>query len=89
VLSVIFAGIFVIEEQDHEHIDVLGHSLPSGEDCHICLEIQIAQGIIETFGYLGVNMVVIGYIVYFIFPIKLLISFPSKSTIELKTRLNC
>jgi hypothetical protein len=47
-LAVVFAGIFVIEEDDHEHIDVAGQRLPSSENCHICLEIQIAQRLIEV-----------------------------------------
>ncbi|MDR1249329.1 MAG: hypothetical protein LBK63_08510, partial [Treponema sp.] len=89
VLSVIFAGIFVIEEHDHEHIDALGHGLPSREGCQICLEIQITQGIIETFGYPGASTIVIGYIAGAPFSVKPLTPFPSKSFVELRVRLNC
>ncbi|MDR2434306.1 MAG: hypothetical protein LBD47_07040, partial [Treponema sp.] len=61
-LAVVFAGIFVIEEHDHEHIDVAGQRLPSSENCHICLEIQIAQRLIEAFGRLGISIAVIGIV---------------------------
>jgi predicted transporter len=61
-LAVIFAGVFVIEKHDHEHVDVSGHRLPSSENCHICLELEIAQRLIEAFGRLGVSLAVIGFI---------------------------
>jgi Ni,Fe-hydrogenase I cytochrome b subunit len=89
VLSVIFSGIFVIEEHDHEHIDASGHSLPSGEGCHICLELQITQAIIEAFSLLNVNMVVTGIIVYTHTSVKPRMFFPSRNLGALKVRFNC
>jgi hypothetical protein len=88
-LSVIFAGVFVITEYGHEHINAAGHSVPSGEDCRICLEIQIALRIIEAFGRLSVSLFLAGLITSiiqitkpqtFVFAIKL---------IALKVKLNC
>ncbi|MDR2246820.1 MAG: hypothetical protein LBE17_09185 [Treponema sp.] len=87
-LAVIFAGIFVIEEHDHEHIDVAGQRLPSGENCHICLEIQIAQRLIEAFGRLGISIAVIGFVSCAGFLAKPQILY-SKKPIELKVRFNC
>jgi hypothetical protein len=40
-LAVICAGIYIIEEQDHDCC---------GEGCPVCLQIAIAQRIIEAFG---------------------------------------
>jgi predicted transporter len=87
-LAVVFAGIFVIEEHDHEHIDVAGRRLPSSEDCHICLEIQIAQRLIEAFGRLGISIAVIGFISCAGFLVKPQV-FYLKKPIELKVRFNC
>jgi hypothetical protein len=90
VLSVVFAGVFVIVEHDHEHIDAAGHSVPSSENCQICLEIQIAQRLIEAFGRLGVSMAVIGFIVYglssIIKPQRAVCSF---NPIALKVKFSC
>ncbi|MDR0636837.1 MAG: hypothetical protein LBF87_07140 [Treponema sp.] len=88
-LAVIFAGVFIIEKHDHEHIDVSGHNLPSSENCHICLEIQIAQRLIEAFGRLGVSLALIGFISRVEPLIKPQLLFYSKKPIELKVRLNC
>jgi predicted transporter len=87
-LAVVFAGVFVIEEHDHEHIDVAGRRLPSGEDCHICLEIQIAQGLIEAFGRLGISIVVIGFLSCSGSLVKPQMFFP-KRPLALKVRFNC
>jgi hypothetical protein len=78
-LAVIFAGIFVIEEHDHDC---------TGEDCHICLEIQIAQRLIEAFGRLGVSIAVIGFFSYAGSLIKPQLLSYSKKPIELKVRFN-
>jgi hypothetical protein len=78
-LAVIFAGIFVIEEHDHDCI---------GEDCHICLEIQIAQRLIEAFGRLGITIAVISFISRTGCLVKPQIFF-SKNPIALKARFNC
>jgi predicted transporter len=88
-LAVIFAGVFVIEEHEHEHIDVAGRRLPSSEDCHICLEIQIAQRLIEAFGRLGVIIAVIGFISCAMSLIKPSAFFYSRKPVELKVRFNC
>jgi hypothetical protein len=88
-LAVVFAGVFVIEEHDHEHIDVAGRRLPSGEDCHICLEIQIAQRLIEAFGRLGISIAVIGFILCAGALIKPRLLFYPRTPVELKVRFNC
>jgi hypothetical protein len=88
-LTVIFAGVFVIAEHDHEHIDVLGRRVPSGEDCQICLEIQIAQRIIEAFGRLGVILAVKGLITCTVSFVKPQMLFCAKGPIGLKVRFNC
>jgi hypothetical protein len=88
VLAVIFAGVFVIEEHDHEYIDAVDRRLPSSEDCHICLEIQIAQGLIEAFGRLGISIVVIGFLSCGGSPVKPRMFFP-KRPLALKVRFNC
>jgi predicted transporter len=87
-LAVIFAGIFVIEEHDHEHIDAAGRRLPFSENCHVCLEIQIAQRLIEAFGRLGISIAVIGFIPCAGFFVKPQIFYSKKPT-ELKVRFNC
>jgi len=63
-LAVICAGAFVIAEHDHVHVNNAGHRVPSGENCRICYQIQIALRIIEACGRLGVCIAVIGIIVY-------------------------
>jgi predicted transporter len=88
-LAVVFAGVFVIEEHDHEHIDVEGRRLPTSEDCHICLEIQIAQRLIEAFGRLGVSMAIIGFVLCVGSLVKPHIIFCARKPIELKVRFNC
>jgi hypothetical protein len=87
-LAVVFAGIFVIVEHDHEHIDAAGRRLPSSENCHICLEIQIAQRLIEAFGRLGISIAVTAFISRAGFLVKPRICY-SKKPIELKVRFNC
>jgi hypothetical protein len=78
-VAVIFAGVFVIEERDHDC---------TGEDCHICLEIQIAQRLIEAFGRLGISIAVTGFIFRAGFLVKPQL-FYSKKPIGLKVRFNC
>ncbi|MDR0600167.1 MAG: hypothetical protein LBG84_08845 [Treponema sp.] len=89
-LAVVFAGVFVIVEHDHEHIDAAGHSVPSSENCQICLEIQIALRLIEAFGRLGVSMALIGFIVYALSSImKPQRAFCPSNPIALKVKFNC
>ncbi|MDR2480749.1 MAG: hypothetical protein LBD07_00445 [Spirochaetaceae bacterium] len=89
VLALIFAGVFIIVEHHHEHIDAEGHSVPTGENCHICLEIQIAMRIIEAFGRLGVSLFLAGFIIYAVSWVKPQAFFFAKKPIELKVRFNC
>jgi len=88
-LAVIFAGVFVIAEHDHEHIDVKGHHVPDSKDCHICYEIQIALRIIEAFGKLGVYIAVISAIVYDLSFEKPQQFFNPFNPILLKVKFNC
>lgn len=79
-LAVVFAGIFVIEEHHHDH---------TGENCQICLEIQIALRIIEAFGRLGVCLLLAGFIKYAASFVKPQPFYFAKRPIELKVRFNC
>jgi hypothetical protein len=87
-LAAVFAEAFVIEEQNHEHVDAAGRSVPAGEDCHICLEIQIAIRLIEAFGRLGVSIAVTGFIVYAL-PLKPQRNFYLFTPFALKVKFNC
>jgi hypothetical protein len=62
--AVIFAGVFVIAEHDHVHVDNAVHRVPSGENCRICFEIQIALRLMEAFGRLGVIIAVTGFVFF-------------------------
>ena len=79
-LAVIFAGIFVIEKHIHDH---------TGNNCRICLEIQIAQRIIEAFGRLGVGLLLAGFIMYTASFVKSQTFFFIRKPVELKVRFNC
>ena len=88
-LAVIFAGVFVIVEHDHEHIDVEGHHLPTSENCHICYELQIVIRLIEAVGRLGLCMALIGVMAYTLSlakPQRILNPF---NPIALKVKFNC
>ncbi|MDR1586253.1 MAG: hypothetical protein LBS57_02220 [Treponema sp.] len=50
-LAVVFAGVFVFEDLDHEC---------TGEHCGICLQIRIAIRLIEALGRIGVIVLVAG-----------------------------
>jgi hypothetical protein len=89
VSAIIWAGVFVIVKHDHEHIDSAGHPVPNGENCHICLEIQIAIRLIESFGRLGVSIAVISFITYALSFVKLQQAFCPLNPIGLKVKFNC
>jgi predicted transporter len=88
-LAVIFAGVFVIAEHDHVHVDVKGHRVPTGENCHICFEIQIALRLIEAFGRLGISIALIGFMVYGLSFVKLQTVFNPFNSIPVKVKFNC
>ena len=88
-LAVIFAGVFVIAEHNHEHIDVKGNHVPDSKDCHICYEIQIALRIIEAFGRLGIGIALVGFIVHAISIIKPQLIFNFINPTVLKVKFNC
>jgi hypothetical protein len=88
-LAVVFAGVFIIAEHNHEHIDIAGRRVPSAEHCHICLEIQIALRIVETFGRFGAIAAIAGIIPCAVSFVKPQMFFCSKGPIELKIRFNC
>ncbi|MDR2484135.1 MAG: hypothetical protein LBD55_01920 [Treponema sp.] len=89
VFAVIFAGVYAIAEHGHEHIDTEGRHVPAGENCHICLEIQIALRIIEAFGRLGVSLLLAGFIAYAASCVKPRPFYFAKKPIEKKVRFNC
>jgi hypothetical protein len=80
VSSVVFAGIFVIEEHIHDH---------TGDNCRICLEIQIALRIMEAGARLGISIVVAGGIACAACLLKPPSFFFAKSPVELQVRRNC
>jgi hypothetical protein len=80
VLAVIFAGVFVIAGYDHAHI---------GENCPVCLGIQIALRLIEAFARLGISIVLTGFIVYALSFVRPQLIFYSFNSIPLKVKFNC
>jgi hypothetical protein len=88
-LAVIFAGVFVIVEHDHEHINAAGHSVPSSENCQICLEIQIALRLIEALCRLGVSFFLAGFILSAIPVIKSQTFLFAIRPFALKVKLTC
>jgi hypothetical protein len=78
VLAVVFAGVFVIQELDHDC---------TGEHCHICLEIRIVHILLEAFERLGMSMLLAGFILYARTLIKPLVFFCSITPVELKIKL--
>jgi hypothetical protein len=88
-LAVMCAGAFVIAEHSHEHIDVKGHRLPTSENCHICLKIQIALRLIEAFGRLGISLALIGFMVYVLSFVKPQLIANPFNPAALKVRFNC
>jgi hypothetical protein len=89
VFAVIFAGVFVAAERGHEHINAAGHSVPTGEDCRICLEIQIALRLIEAFGRLGISFFLAGFIASAVQAIKPQLFLFVIKPFALKVKLNC
>jgi hypothetical protein len=51
-LAVICAGVYIIEEQDHDC---------PGEGCHVCRQIEIAQRLIEAFGRLCASLLLAAF----------------------------
>jgi len=87
--AVIFAGVFVIAEHDHEHVDAAGRPVPGSEGCQICLEIQIAVRIIEAFGCLGASLAIAGLILCAIAFGKPRRAFCLFNLAALKVKFNC
>jgi hypothetical protein len=81
--AVIFSGVFVIEEREHEHVY-------HGDTCHICQEMQIAQRLIEAAGGIGLWVISIGFLSYIqsvcVKPRRVL---RRTSLIALKIKLSC
>jgi hypothetical protein len=73
VLSVVFAGGFVIEALDHDC---------TGEQCSVCLQVEIAHRLIEAFGRMGVIVLLAGFVAAYAKP---LIKFPAFSRLVLET----
>jgi len=88
-LAVIFAGVFVIVEHNHVHVDNAGHRVPSPDNCRICIEIQIALRIIEAFGRLGIYIALIGFIAFNFSFEKPKEDFIPLNPIMLKVKFNC
>ncbi|MDR0525636.1 MAG: hypothetical protein LBG90_07185, partial [Spirochaetaceae bacterium] len=88
-LAVLFAGVFVIAEYDHTHIDAAGDRVPAGEDCRICLEIQIALRLIEAFARLGASFFFAGCVLAVMPLIKPQTFLCAINPFVLKVKLNC
>jgi hypothetical protein len=88
-LAVIFAGAFVIAEHGHEHVDTKGRSVPAGEDCHICYEIQIALRFIEAFGRLVMGVALFGLFVSAFSFVKPQLIFNPFNHVALRVKFNC
>jgi hypothetical protein len=73
VLSVVFAGVFVIEALDHDH---------TGEQCSVCLQIEIAHRLIEAFGRMGAIVLLAGLAITYAKPT---VKFPAFSHLILET----
>jgi hypothetical protein len=52
-LAVICAGVYIIEEQDHDCC---------GEGCSVCQQIEIAQRLIEALGRLCVSLLLAAFL---------------------------
>ncbi|MDR0550792.1 MAG: hypothetical protein LBG72_02105 [Spirochaetaceae bacterium] len=79
VFAVIFAGFFVIAEQQHDH---------TGKNCRVCLELQIAQRLIEAFALAGAA-VLLARFVKSVTPIKRQVFIFAATPLTLKVKLNC
>ena len=79
-LSVIFAGVFIIEEHIHDH---------TGEDCTICLEIQIALRLIEALVRLGVCTAAAVFFAYILVLVKPAARVLAVRPALLHIKLNC
>jgi hypothetical protein len=88
-LAVMCAGVFVIAQYDHVHVDVKGHRVPTGENCHICYEIQIALRLIEAFERFVMGLALIGFMVYVLSLAKSQFGFNPFYPIALKVKFNC
>jgi hypothetical protein len=88
-LSVMCAGVFVVVQHDHVHVDVKGHRVPTSENCHICYEIQIAIRLIEAFGRLAVVMTLIAFTVYVLSFERPQLVFNTFNSFPLKVKFNC
>jgi hypothetical protein len=88
-LAVTFAGVFVIVEHNHEHVDAKGHIVPTSENCHICIEIQIALRLIEAFEQLVIGIALIGFILYALSFVKPQPIFNLLNPAALKVKFNC
>jgi hypothetical protein len=88
-LAVLWAGVFIIAEHGHEHVDYAGHRVPDGRDCRICLQIQIALRLIEAFGRLFICITVAGFTAYAFSFIKQFKVFCPLNPIRLKVKINC
>jgi hypothetical protein len=88
-LAAVFAGVFAAAEHIHEHISAEGQSVPAGEDCRVCLEIQIALRLIEALCRFGLGMAAVGFAVYAISRVKPRRTFRFFNPIALKVKFNC
>jgi hypothetical protein len=79
-LAVVFVSVFVIAEYDHEHI---------GENCPICLGIQVALRLIEAFARLGISIALINFLLHSLSFVRPQPIFYPFNSIPLKVKFNC
>jgi Co/Zn/Cd efflux system component len=88
-IAVVWAGVFIIAEHEHEHINLAGRHVPSSEDCRICYELQIALMLLEAFARLGVCMAITGFLIHAFTTVKPKCYFCPFDPIGLKVKFNC
>jgi hypothetical protein len=83
-LGVLVSGLFIIASYDHDH---------TGAGCRVCVEIRIAQGIIESCGLLGAAPCVaegrMRYAALSVKPRRICFILFYKKPPDLKVKLNC
>ncbi|MDR0401088.1 MAG: hypothetical protein LBH51_09120 [Treponema sp.] len=81
-LAVVCAGVYIIEEQDHDCC---------GEGCSVCHQIAVAQRFIEAFGRVYASLLLAAFLAALLFRVKpsaLFYALPS-TLVALKIKFNC
>jgi hypothetical protein len=79
-LAVICAGVYIIEEQDHDC---------SGEGCPVCHQIKVAQRLIEAFGRFCVSLLLAAFLISLGSRVRLFTRAGPATLVALKIKFNC